>query len=125
MKHQALKWMSCAVLLVVPGVLLTACDYLRDDVTLAGVWDTEAATILTSQEDVTAQACEGAGACVEAFSSDQADAFKFSSKEDADAARIEDDVQIRDIFIIRWKQDIPSEDKEYVEYMLRNAGTSE
>ncbi|WP_146079039.1 hypothetical protein [Pseudoclavibacter sp. RFBA6] len=125
MECKTLKRISCAVLAAALCVPLAGCDYLRHDVTLAGVWDTEAATILTSQEDVTAQACEGADACVEAFSSDQADAFKFSSKEDADAARIEGDVQIRDIFIIRWKQDIPSEDKEYVEYMLRNSGTSE
>lgn len=116
---------ACAVLLVAPATLLTGCDYLRDDVTLAGVWDTEAPTILTSQEDVTAQACKGEGACIEALRSDQADVFKFSSKEDADAARLADDVQIRDIFIIRWKQDIPAQDKEYIEYMLRNSGNSE
>lgn len=125
MKHKTSTLVACAILLVLPGILLTGCDYLRDDVTLAGVWDTEAPTILTSQEDVTAQVCEGENACVEALRSDQADVFKFSSKADADAARLESDVQIRDIFIIRWKQDIPAQDKEYIEYMLRNSGNSD
>ncbi|PPF43119.1 hypothetical protein C5B85_14270 [Pseudoclavibacter sp. AY1F1] len=125
MERKKSKAISFAVLAAVLSTLLAGCDYLRDDVTLAGVWDTEAPTILTSQEDATAQACQGENACVEALSSDQADVFKFSSKEDADATRLESDVQIRDIFIIRWKQDIPAEDKEYIEYMLRNSGNSE
>lgn len=125
MKHQVSKRTSCVALAVALCTLLTGCDYLRDDVTLAGVWDTEAPTILTSQEDVTAQVCEGKNACVEALRSDQADVFKFSSKADADAARLESDVQIRDIFIIRWKQDIPAQDKEHIEYMLRNSGNSD
>lgn len=117
------RW-SLAAVLIATAMLLTGC-HTAHDVELRYVWDTEAAEELTNQRDVTETVCGAQFDCVEAWQADQGLFLKFASKQDADAARIEDDVQIRDIFIIRWKQDIPSEDKEYVEYMLRNAGTSE
>lgn len=114
------------------GVALSACsadidvrDLSRHNVTLTGLWDDPmGAAILTSQKDVSAAVCGNVSTCVSSLSSDQAQVFKFRSEEDADSERREGDVQIREIFIVRWTADVPQEDREYVEYMLLSAGNS-
>lgn len=121
---------SSFVVLVAGGLFaLTACsvdirDLGRHDVTLTQVWDTEAATILTSQKDVSSTVCGEVSRCVDSLSSDQAQVFKFRTRDDAESELREGDVQIREIFIVRWTEEVPQQDREYAEYMLLTAGNS-
>ncbi|MGO2112897.1 MAG: hypothetical protein ACTH31_14930 [Pseudoclavibacter sp.] len=62
--------------------------------------------------------------CVEAFRSDQAVALKFETEDDAAAELEPVDVLVRGIFIIRWTADLPEDDREFVEWLLENAGKS-
>ncbi|MGO2751196.1 MAG: hypothetical protein ACTIA6_14180 [Pseudoclavibacter sp.] len=101
---------------------LTACDPLRHEVTLAGVWDAEAPTILTSQRDVTSEVCGVISTCVEALKSDQAEVFKFASARDASEEMTGTDIQVRGIFIIRWTADVPAKDKQFIQDLLESSG---
>ncbi|PPG38735.1 hypothetical protein [Pseudoclavibacter sp. RFBA6] len=94
---------------------------LRHEVTLAGVWDTEAPTILTSQRDVTSEVCGVTSTCVEASKSDQAEVFRYASGRDASKEKIETDIQVREIFIIHWTADVSAEDKSFVQDLLESS----
>lgn len=123
------RLLVCVALVFSVPAALTACsidirDLGRHDVTLTQIWDTEAATILTSQKDVSSTVCGEVSRCVDSLSSDQAQIFKFRTSEDAEAELREGDVQIREIFIVRWTAEVPQQDREYVEYMLLSAGNS-
>ncbi|CAG7844940.1 hypothetical protein USB125703_01193 [Pseudoclavibacter triregionum] len=119
---QPMKTVAVCVLAIAVSGALTACDRLRDDVTLAHVWDTEAASQLTSQRDVTSELCGISSACVEALAADQGLFLKFGSPEDAEAELLPGDVRVREIFIMRWNEGVPEDDRAHAQMLLETAG---
>lgn len=108
-------------LAVAAAVTLTSCDRLRGNVHLVDVWDTEAASQLTSQRDVTSEVCGISSACVEALAADQGLFLKFGSPEDAEAELLPDDVRVREIFIMRWNAGVPEDDRAHAQMLLETA----
>lgn len=95
-----------------------------NDVTLAGVWDTEAADKLTNQRDVTSEICGVVSNCLEAVEADQGMFFKFESASAVQAEVQPGDDVMRDVFVLRWNEGVPHNDREYVKWVLDNAGQS-
>ncbi|GAB3286991.1 hypothetical protein GCM10027427_01530 [Pseudoclavibacter terrae] len=113
------RWLRISVLLI-PVLVLTACVTVHD-IELRYVWDTEAAEELTNQRDVTETVCGAMVDCVEALQADQGLFLKFPSEDSAAAAKQPDDELVRGIFLLRWSEGVPVEDKEFVTFVLENA----
>lgn len=113
------RW-GLAVVLVATAALMTSC-LTAHDVELRFVWDTEAAEELTNQKDVTGTVCGAMFDCVEALQADQGLFLKFPSEDAAAAAKQPNDELVRGIFLMRWSEGVPVEDKEFVTFVLENA----
>lgn len=59
--------------------------------------------------------------CVEALQADQGLFLKFQSEDSAAAAKQQNDEIVRGIFLLRWSEGVPVEDKEFVTFVLENA----
>lgn len=119
-KGRGMKRWTFTAVLSATAAMLTGC-LTAHDVELRYVWDTEAAEELTTQRDVTETACGAMFDCVEALQADQGLFLKFPSEDSAAAAKQPNDEIVRGIFLMRWSENVPVEDREFVTFVLENA----